>query len=88
MLNINNQNIKEPMVLTKTPCRSFEIIQIDTVGPLKSSSEFKYILTLQCELTKYIEAFPIEDKEAKTIAKVLCEKFILKYGNFKVLKSD
>lgn len=86
--NKQTKYTKEPMVITPTPSKSFETIQIDTVGPIKSNSDFKYILTLQCELTKYIAAIPIEDKEARTIAKALVEGFILKYGNFKTLKSD
>lgn len=87
-LNKQVRNTKEELVITDTPSRSFEIISIDTVGPLKISNDFRYILTLQCELTKYVEAFPMENKEASTIAKTLVEKFILKYGTFKTLKSD
>lgn len=43
---------------------------------------------MQCELSKYIIACPIETKEAKSIAKALTENVILKYGLFKTLKSD
>lgn len=43
---------------------------------------------MQCELTKYVIACPMETKEAKSIAKALAENVILKYGLFKRLKSD
>lgn len=43
---------------------------------------------MQCELTKYVIAHPIETKDARSIAKTLVEQFILKYGCFKILKSD
>ena len=76
------------MKITETPGNSFEIVSIDTVGPLRLSNNYRYILTLQCELTKYVIAQPIETKEAKNIAKVLIENCILKYGTFKILKSD
>jgi len=80
--------IKEPLVVTETPTQSFEIVTIDTVGPLRLANGYRYILTLQCELTKYIEAFPLETKEAYNVAKTLVEKFILKYGAFKTFKTD
>lgn len=76
------------MVITDTPTTSFEIVSIDTVGPLRMSNNFRYILTIQCDLTKYVVAYPMETKEAVTVAKTLVEQFILKYGCFKILKSD
>lgn len=86
--NKQTRHIKEKMIVTNTPSTSFETIQIDTVGPLRISNGYRYILTMQCELTKYVVAHPIESKDAKTIAKTLVQEFILRYGHFKVLKSD
>ena len=86
--NKQTKHIKEEMNITETPTSSFETIEIDTVGPLRISNSYRYILTMQCELTKYVVAYPIETKEAHVIAKTLVEQFILKYGCFKVLKSD
>ena len=54
------------MKITETPDNSFEIVSIDTVGPLRLSNNYRYIFTLQYELTKYVIAQPIETKEAKT----------------------
>lgn len=79
---------KEKMNITDTPNTSFETVSIDTVGPLRISNGYRYILTIQCELTKYVVLHPIETKEAINIAKTLVEQFILKYGFFKILKSD
>ena len=76
------------MTITENPSNSFEIIEIDTVGFLRISNGYRYILTMQCNLTKYIVAYPIEMKDAKTIAKTLVEQFVLKCGCFKTLKSD
>lgn len=86
--NKQTRYIKEEMTITTTPSNSFETIEIDTVGPLRISNGYRYILTMQCSLTKYVIAHPIETKDAKTIARTLVEQFILKYGCFKVLKSD
>ena len=82
------KHTKEKMQITETPGNSFEVVVVDTVGPLKISNDYRYILTLQCELTKYIEAIPLKNKEAITVAKAMVEKFVLKYGIFKTLKTD
>lgn len=87
-INKQVRHTKEKMIKTDTPSTSFETVQIDTVGPLKISNGYRYILTLQCELTKFVVAFPIENKEANTIALGIINEFILKYGHFKTLKSD
>lgn len=86
--NKQTKNTKEKLSLTETPKTSFEIVSIDTVGPMRLSNYHRYILTIQCELTKYVIACPMETKDAKTVAKTLVEQVILKYGHFKTLKSD
>lgn len=82
------RNTKERLVLTETPTTSFEVVTADTVGPLRPSNDFRYILTLQCELTKFVEAIPIKSKDANTVAKALVDNFILRHGSFKTLKTD
>lgn len=48
------------MVITTTSNTAFEKIYIDIGGPLDTDNcNFSYILTLQCELTKYTEANPL-----------------------------
>lgn len=82
------RHTKERQTITDTPTTTFETISIDTIGPLRYSDNFRYILLLQDELSKYIIVQPITTKDAKTIAKTIVEKVILKYGHFKTLKSD
>lgn len=79
---------KEKMVITNTPSACFQTISIDTIGPLRPSNNFRYILTMQCDLTKYVEAFPMTSKESSEVAKTIVEKFILKYGHFNTMKTD
>lgn len=72
---------KEPMTITPTASSAFQKIFLDLVGPLPTDSEQnKYILTIQCDLTKFIEAYPIPDKETITVAKAFVENFILRFG--------
>ena len=47
------RHTKKPLCVTDTPKNSFSTILIDTVGLLRSSEHYRYILTMQCELTKY-----------------------------------
>lgn len=80
---------KQELTLTKTPLRPFDIVQIDTIGPMmKSENGFVYAITLVDELSKYLVIIPIRDKSAKTIAREVFRQFILKYGPMKALKSD
>lgn len=80
---------KEPLCVTGTPQRAFDLVQIDTVGPLTiSNSGNKYAVTLVCELTKYLIAIPIPDNKTNTIAKALFEHFVLIYGPMRAIKTD
>ncbi|CAH2083624.1 unnamed protein product [Euphydryas editha] len=64
--------IKEPMVITDTSGSSFDRILIDLVGPLdKDLYNYTYILTVQCNLTKFMQAYPLENKETNTVASTL-----------------
>lgn len=40
----------------------------------------KYILTIQCDLSKFVEAYQLPNKEALTVAKAMVGNFILRYG--------
>lgn len=70
-----------PLLVTTTATKSFEKVYLDLYGPMPTTSlGNKYLLTVQCELTKYSEAIPIPDKCASTIAKSLVEEIFLRYG--------
>lgn len=80
---------REPLTITTTATSAFEKIHLDIYGPLPvTDNDYKYILTLQCDLSKYVEAYCIENKEAQTVAKVFVEQFILRYGIPREVISD
>lgn len=80
---------REQMTITRTPVEPFEILVVDTVGPLpKSTNGNKYIITMMCELSKFLITVPAPDNTANTTARILMENFILKYGMLKELKTD
>lgn len=83
------QLTKEPMVITTTSHTAFEKIYLDLVGPLDTDNyNFSYILTLQCELTKYVEAYPLITKQAPEVARAFVNNFILRYGVPNVIATD
>lgn len=88
-INKPGKATKENMIITETPNAAFDMIQIDTVGPIGTTSNGnKYILSIQCELTKYIILTPMLDKSAVSVARVLYNDVILKYGPPKSIKTD
>lgn len=73
--------VREPMVITTTANTAFEKIYLDVVGPLDTDNyKYSYILTIQCELSKYTEAYPLVTKQAQEVARVFVNNFILRYG--------
>lgn len=84
-----SKHIKEPMVITTTSTYAFEKIFLDIVGPIEEDySGYKYILTIQCELSKFIEAYPLKNKESETVARNFVNNFILRYSIPKIIATD
>jgi len=66
-----------------------ERIAIDVMGPLPESDRGnKYILVVGDYFTKWMEAYAIPNQEAKTVANVLTEEFICRYGVPRIIHSD
>lgn len=87
--NKSLEKSKEKLSMTPTPQKAFDIVQIDTIGPLpKSNQNNEYVVTIICDLTKYLVTVPIPDKRATTIAKAIFENFILIYGPMKQMTTD
>ncbi|KAG5863347.1 hypothetical protein JTB14_019732 [Gonioctena quinquepunctata] len=77
------------MKITTTASSGSQKIFLDLVGPLTEDSDNNcYILTLQCELTEFVEAYPILNKEVITVAKSFVDNFIMRYGFPKEFVSD
>lgn len=84
-----NPRTREALQLTETPQKPFELLQIDTIGPLpKSNSGNVYAITIINEMSKFLVIIPIANKSAKEVAKAIFEKYILTFGPMKSIKSD
>lgn len=80
---------KQELCKTNTPMEPFQVVQINLQGPfLTSLNDNRYIVTMVCELTKYLVAIPISNKEAKTVANAIFEGFITTFGPMKTILTD
>lgn len=69
------------MKITDTPISSFIKISIDTVGPLSTTANGnKYLVTINCNLSKYFIPIAIPNKGATTVARALVENVFLLFG--------
>uniref|UniRef100_A0AAR2LYA0 Integrase catalytic domain-containing protein n=1 Tax=Pygocentrus nattereri TaxID=42514 RepID=A0AAR2LYA0_PYGNA len=67
----------------------FERVGIDIVGPLPTTSrENRYILVIADYFSKWCEAFALKKQEADTVARVVVEQFILRWGTPKSIHTD
>lgn len=83
------QGFIAPMKITPTPQSVFDVVIIDTIGPLPMSENGnQYAITMICDLTKLLVTKAVPNKEAKTIAKAIFENFILVYGLMKEIRTD
>jgi len=78
------------MVDFLTNVGKFEVCHIDFVGPLPIVSQAgnRFILTMKCRGTGWIELMACPDQTALTAAKTLYSEWICKYGVPKVVISD
>lgn len=80
---------------TKAPLKPYivgipmERIQMDILGPLpESNSGNKYVLSLTCCFTKWIESFPLKSITAKTVASALVDQFVCRFGVPREIHTD
>ena len=73
----------------KLSCEPASDWAVDLMGPLPPTENGdKYICVFMDRFTKWPEAFPIPDKRASTIAALLMEKIICRFGAPRTLLSD
>ena len=64
-------------------------IGIDVIGPLpKSKNNNKYILVIGNHFTRWMEAYPLPNQQAETIAVKLVHEFIARFGTPLEIHSD
>ena len=61
---------------------------IDLCGPYRPSQGYQYIFTAICPFSKYVIAAPLRNKEAASVARIIVEQIILKWGLMIEVLSD
>lgn len=76
-------------VITDTPERPNDKIALDLVGPIPESSDgYKYIMSVQDQLTKYITLIPLKTMDAQATVNALVRHFIYIHGAPKIILTD
>lgn len=79
---------KSPMIITTTAEEFNQEISLDFVGPLpRTKNENTIILTIQDNLTKFLQAYPMRDRRAETTA-VYFLKYACTFGFPKAILTD
>ncbi|CAB0007951.1 unnamed protein product [Nesidiocoris tenuis] len=79
---------KTPLVHFLQPDERFANVHIDVVGPLPPSHGHINLLTCIDRYTRWVEAFPMPDQTAQTIADTFFSGWISKFGPPQYLVSD
>ena len=89
------QRRKSPNKKARHPLKKYAVglplerVGLDILGPLPESSlGNKYILVVSDYFTKWVEAYPMPNQETVTIANVLVNEFISRFGVPLLLHSD
>lgn len=62
------------------PNERFSHVHIDICGPLPTSNENRYILTMVDRFSKWPEAVPLKDQTAASVARAFYENWITRFG--------
>ena len=69
--------------------RPFERVALDILGPLpETAAKNKYILVVGDYFSKWTEAYALPNQEAQTVAKVVAEQWVCRFGTPRTLHSD
>lgn len=67
----------------------FERVAADVMGPLTETNKYnRYILVVTDYFTRWVEAYPLQDQKAETIARVLASEWVTRFGCMSELHSD
>lgn len=68
--------------------KPFQFVCTDITELPLTSQGHRYVLVVQDHFTKYVNAYPMSDQKATTVAKLLCERYISEHGVPEELFSD
>ena len=75
-----DRHLHPPLGEVPVPSRRFSTIHVDLVGPLLPSGGCRWLLTLMDRSSRWMEAVPLADTSASSVAKELEWSWISRYG--------
>jgi hypothetical protein len=85
----SNNDQRHTYATTSREGYPFQRLSIDLVGPFPMSPEgYTHLLTVGCTFSKWLEAFPLKDEKATSVAKVLEREMFCRYGPPEGIHSD
>ncbi|KAJ8009501.1 hypothetical protein DPEC_G00089540 [Dallia pectoralis] len=67
----------------------FERIAVDLMGPLNETERYnRYIIVVQDYFSKWVEAYPVPNQQATTVAEKIVSEWVCRYGAPQCLHSD
>lgn len=74
---------------SSVPSRPYERIALDVLGPLpETQRKNKYVLVIGDYFSKWTEAFPMPNQEAHTVARIVAEEWVCRFGAPRSIHSD
>lgn len=70
------------------PDGRFDHVHIDIVGPLHAYEGYQDILTMIDRFSRWVEAVPLQEISAQTVARAFFDTWVSRYGAPKVITSD
>jgi hypothetical protein len=68
--------------------KPFDVVAMDVLELSYSSNGYKYVIVFSDYLTRSVEAFPMKDQKAETIARIFINEIYTRHGAPKRLLSD
>ena len=86
---VPRRQMEAALMSTPIPNYPFERIGVDAVGPLPETlSGNKYIIVFTDSFTRWTEAFAVPEQKEETVAQLLVEEIVCRFGAPKYLVSD
>ncbi|BES97092.1 multicellular organismal development [Nesidiocoris tenuis] len=79
---------KSPLVKFLLPDERFSHVHVDVVGPLPPSRGATYLLTCTDRFTRWIEALPMENQTAETVAFTFFNGWVARFGTPLTMVTD